>query len=218
MAMQIDIDANGNITDLRLNGASTNLTGPITKAAAAEGQRLFRFVLREARNPTAPFNQGALMVDSAAAHLFYFDEFFQMAVVQKAASAPSATYAQADVNGSWTGDSVKTAGLTRSNTVPPGTGYGTFTPASATAACQAAAPASSCTITVGSTTRTASALTLNSASGGRWTGTYTETPDVPGSDKAINLYISPDKAYAGTFTCATLSDITTCNFYSLTKP
>jgi hypothetical protein len=214
MAMQVDIDANGNITDLRLNGTSTDLTGPITKAAAAEGQRLFRFVLREAANPTAAFNQGALLVDSTATHLFYVDEFFQTAVVQKAASAPSATYAQADINGSWAGDSAKTAGVTAS---PGGTGFGTFTQASSTASCQAAAPASSCTITVGSITRNAPALTLNGASGGRWTGTYTETPDVPGSDKAINVYVSPDKTYAGAFSCATLTDFTTCNFYSLKK-
>lgn len=214
MTMQIDIDANGNITDLKLNGSSTTLTGPITKAAAAEGQRLFRFVLREPAKPTTPFNQGALLVDSTATHLFYVDEFFQTAVVQKAASAPTATYAQADINGSWAGDSAKTAGVTAS---PGGTGFGTFTQASSTASCQAAGPASSCTITVGSTTRNSPALTLNGASGGRWTGNYTETPDVPGADKAINVYISPDKTYAGAFTCATLSDIKTCNFYSLKK-
>jgi hypothetical protein len=213
MAIQIDIDPSGNITDLKLNGTSTNLSGPITKGAADE-PRLFRFALKEASDPSKPFNQGMLVVDAAAAHMLYVDEFFQTAVVQLATSAPAASYAQADVNGAWTGDSVKTAAVSPS---PAGTGFGKFTPSGATSNCQAAAPASSCTITVGSTTRTASTLTLNSNSGGRWTGTYTETPDVAGSDKAINVYVSPDKKYAGGFTCATLRDFATCNFYSLTK-
>ncbi len=221
-AIEIDIDKNGNITDLKLDNATTNLTGTITKAATDEGQRLFRFVLKEKADPSKPFNQGTLMVDPTGTHLFYIDEFSQAAVLQAAAIAPSATFAQADINGSWKGDSMKTTGVSRSNTTPPGNGFGKFTQGNPTATCQPAAASapsgpSSCTITVGSITRTAASLVLNSSAGDRWTGNYTETPDVAGSDKAINMYVSPDKKFAGGYTCATAGDFSSCNFYRLPK-
>lgn len=218
--IQIDIDDKGNITLVKLPN-SDNLIGTVTKAS--DGPRLFRFVLTDKNDPqNKPFNQGMLMVDVASGsatpagpkqYMFYVDEFFETAALQLETSAPQpTTYAQADVNGSWSGDSVKTAGVSPSAPEPPattpGTGFGKFDPSSGTVTCQAAAPASSCTFTAGAATRTAT-VTLSGASDGRWTESGSST---------ANVYLSADKKFAGAFTCATAGNLATCNFYSLTKP
>ena len=164
-----------------------------------------------------------LMVDASGTHLFYVDEFFQTAVAQKPTAAPTLDFAQGDINATWSGDSVTTAEVTRSDATPPGTGFGTLTPASSTTACQAAAASapegpSSCTITTGSTVRTAAAMKLTGKSDSRWNSTYTITPaDKSGPDNATNLYLTPDKTYAGGFACGTILDFKTCEFYSLSK-
>lgn len=219
--MQISIDTSNTsdvkITDIKLNGTSVGLVGTVTKANDAP--RTFRFVLKDPNDTSGtPVSQGALLVDSAAKYLVYLDEFMEVGVTQKGADGlPSGGYSQADINATWSGDALTTAGV---NPSPAGDGFGQFTHTDASVKCDPAAAGSpggpsSCDVTVGSTHRTAASVTLGDASGGRWSGTYTETPDSgTGTDKVFRMNLSPDKKYAGALTCATAGSFPTCTFYS----
>lgn len=220
-SMVISIDATNasavKITDITVNGGSTGLVGTVTKASDAP--RAFRFVLKDPNDTSGkPVSQGALFVDSTAKYLVFLDEFFEFGVTQKDADGlPSAGYSQADINATWSGDTFTTTGV---NPSPDGDGFGKFTQAAANVKCDAATSGSpggpsACDITVGSTHRNVSSATLDDANGGRWIGTYTETPDSgTGTDKTFRMYLSPDKQYSGAVTCATSNSFPTCNFYS----
>jgi hypothetical protein len=217
---QFTIDSTGNLKAFTIGADATHLTGPITKAS--DGPRLFRFSLKENDGQAAnPFVQGVLMADPSGTYVFYVDEFFQTMVLQRASAAPTFSFSQADIEATWKGDSTTVASVSPSQPATtggtPGTGFGALTPAASTNACQAAAPASSCTITTGSTTRTASKVTLTGSADSRWVGTYTQTPAGTGTGNVLGLYMSADKKFAGGFACGTEKDFKTCEFYSLPK-
>lgn len=220
-SMVISIDASDKnavkITDITLNGSSAGLDGTVTKAG--DSPRAFRFVLKDKNDPAGkPVNQGAFFVDSSAKYLVFLDEFLEFGVTQKGANGlPSTGFSQADINASWSGDAITTASVSPS---PDGNGFGKFTQTASNAKCDPAASGSpggpsACNITIGNTQRNAASVTLESANGGRWGGTYTETPDSgAGTDKVFRMYLSPDKQYSGALTCATADSIPTCSFYS----
>ncbi|MFL6654406.1 MAG: hypothetical protein ACJ8KA_06400 [Sulfurifustis sp.] len=220
-SMVISIDASDKnavkITDVTLDGNSAGLAGTVTKAS--ESPRTFRFVLKDKNDPAGkPVNQGAFFVDSTAKYLVFLDEFLEFGVTQKGADGlPTTGFSQADVNASWSGDALTIASVSPS---PDGSGFGNFTQKASSAKCDPAASGSpggpsACNITVGSTQRNASSVTLEDANGGRWGGTYTETPaSGAGTDNVFRMYLSPDKQYSGAVTCATSGSIPSCSFYS----
>jgi hypothetical protein len=190
-SMSMTVDA-GNITGVSLEGTATNLRGTITKAT--EAPRTFRFTLRDQAGATV--SQGALLADPSAAYLVFVDQFFDFGVIQKdATSLP--TYAKADIERSWSGDTVTTS-----------SGFTTFGQRSSSAACTASsATTSQCDVTLsGGTARAASALTPDDPRG-RWIGSYTDTPATGAPQNGtVRAYLSPDKAFAGVWAC---TDFTT---------
>lgn len=211
--MQLTIQGS-DITELQLDGAATNLTGTITKAD--EVQRVFRFVLTD--NQAVPFeNRGAFMVDPSATYLVFLGQFLDFGVIQKDATELP-TFAQTDIDGSWTGHTISTTGFTD-------TGFDTFahTPSSATCApSEAPVGPSDCTVALNGTTRAIASLTANDT-GGRWVGTYTDTrEDETQESGTTQVYLSPDRAFAGSWSCVNFAAgpggfPETCDFSAWTR-
>lgn len=196
--MEITMDAAGNITVLKLEGATTDITGTVTKATTPA--RAFRFQLRTANN--ADLNSGILLTDPSGTYLLFVDRFSSVGVIQKGATALP-TYVQADIEKSWTGDRDTTTA-----------GFSTLDQASTTASCKTAtATTSDCTITItGGPSRAGSSLASTDPRG-RWIGSYTDTG--PSANGSIRAYLSADKAFAGVLACTNFafdSFPSTCDF------
>lgn len=194
-AMEIAIDASANITDIKLEGTSTDLTGTITKAS--EAPRTFRFVLKNKNTPPDTVSEGMLLADPTGTYLVFLNGYFDFGVVQKGATALP-TYAKADVEKTWSGDT-----LTATLNSDPQPGFATIAQKSSNGPCTSDTPtASKCTITVsGGVSRAVTSLTQDGPRG-RWGGNYADTPQ-SGSPQngTIKVYLSPDKAFAGVWAC-----------------
>ncbi len=198
----------GNMSNIKLAGADTRLTGTITKAT--EVPRAFRFAISSSGNQIA---SGMMLVDLSAAHMLYLDRHFDFAVVQKGATQHPA-YAQTDIDANWAGETIATTGgfttLTRR-----GTSTANCTPTSPAAT----PPSSSCAITIGSTSRTASSV-VKDHDLGRFKGIFADQP--PGGtpqNVAWRAFLSPDKSFAAVWAC---NDFTggfpqTCDFSAWKK-
>lgn len=188
---QFTVDA-GNMSAITIGGTpQPRLSGAITKAT--EVPRAFRFVINEDGNQLVT---GMMVVDPSGTYMLYVHDNSQVGVLQKGATALP-TFAQTDIDGTWTGDTVSTP-----------TGFSTLTRQDSNATCAptqpaATPPTSQCTITLGATTRTASNVQLDDPAMGRFIGTFTDDP--PGSNPPVNVAIRPflsaDKSFAGVWAC-----------------
>lgn len=204
---EFTVDAD-TISGIKLNGTDTNLTGTLTKAT--EIPRAFRFVLS---SNGREISRGIMLADPSANYIAYLNSGFEFGVLQKGATTPP-TYAQADIDGTWAGDTVKAT-----------TDFTTLTSESASANCAASTPAttppsSQCAITIGATSRTASNLVLDDPLG-RWGGMFSDDPPPSAAPSvAIRSFLSADKNFSGWWAC---HDFTggfpdTCDFSAWSRP
>jgi hypothetical protein len=191
-SMRLIVDATGNITTVELEGVDTDLTGTITKASGVA--RTFRFALSNSFGD--PISQGLLMADPAAAYLVFLDKYSGFGVVQKGATALP-TYAKADVERSWAGDTITTN--SDFTTIAQRTSSATCTSTNATT--------SQCNGTVsGGTTRAITSLTPDDPKG-RWIGNYADTVTTGTPSNGIaRAYLSPDKSFAAAWACSDTSN------------
>jgi hypothetical protein len=184
------------ITDFKLNGAAlTGLVGTLTKAV--EAPRTFRFTVKDGTNE---ITNGVWVVDPTGKYLTYVDKEFDFGVLQKGTPAALPTYAQKDVEHSWTGDRVTDKDFT---SLASSSVSGSCVPTS-----PASTPASSeCTFALGGgVSRKLSSVALDDPNG-RYGATYADTPastPAPSSPTA-RLYLSPDKNFAAGWSCPSIS-------------
>lgn len=95
LTIAVDVNANGQITDIRQNGTTLGVTGTL---AHVQGN-IFSFQLSDG-------TQGGFMTDSSAMHAGFLDENGSIGALQKGASALP-VYASTDVVGSWSGYSLE---------------------------------------------------------------------------------------------------------------
>lgn len=150
------------ITEIRVNNSVTGQTGTITQRSA----QVFAFTLNDG-------TKGGLFLDSVAAHAVFVDDKFNFAVVQKGATPPPPTYANADLNGSWSGIVVTT------------TDFNNFSTAPSSATCTHP------TCSTGGETVTLGAVNTL----GRYLGTSAP------SGAFVAAILSPDKQFGGTYAC-----------------
>lgn len=178
-----------NMSDIRLAGADTGLTGSLTKAT--EVPRAFRFAINNNGNQIVT---GMMVADPSGTYVLYVHDNSQVGVLQKGATELP-TYAQTDIDGAWAGDTASTTA-----------DFTTFTRQDSSAECAptdpaTAPPSSQCTITLDSTTRTASSVVLDDPMG-RFAGTFSDDP-AAGTPEDVDwrAFLSADKNFAGVLAC-----------------
>jgi hypothetical protein len=171
------------------DGVASNLAGSVAK----DGLQLFRFQLD---NPgkTDP-SHGILLVDSTTTYLVFINNFFDFAVLEKGAAALPA-FASSDVNGSWNGYTSTVTGDFMAPTQEVTSSTCTYP------TCNGKGRAS--------VTR-AETFTQFATDLGRASGTFADSPGQ--TSGTARMFLSADKAFAGTWTCATVASFPdTCDF------
>jgi len=172
------------ITEIRVNGLVTGRTGTVTMSPNAQ---VFVFTLNDG-------TKGAFFLDSNLTHAAFVDDEFNFGVVQKGASAVP-TYADADINGSWSG----IAGTT--------TDFNNFSIDSSTANCTHP----TCTVTDSSGPNTVTFGSVDTTFG-RWQSISSTTGAL------VAAFLSPDKQFAGTYACNGFAGFPgTCEFTAWKK-
>jgi len=164
--------AAGSITQVLIDGVDQSLTGTITQ----KSKTLFAVVLNGIET--------RLLVNNTGAYAVYVNTNFDFGVIRKSGTLPLPTFNVADVDGTWSGQSLTTDFTTATTFASSGT-------------C-----ASETCSNVGNGVTASMDLTATfSANFGNWTGNYvvampTETGDV-------SLLMSDDKNFVGFHQCKT---------------
>ena len=149
------------ITEIRVDNLVTGQTGTITQRSA----QVFAFTLNDG-------TKGGLFLDSLAAHAAFVDDDFNFGVVQKGATFVP-TYANTDINGSWSGIVVTTTDFNNFSTAP-----------------------SSATCTHPTCGTGGETVTLGAVDAlGRYLGSSAP------SGAFVAAILSPDKQFGGTYAC-----------------
>ena len=167
------------ITEIRVDDNVTGQTGTITPRSA----QVVAFTLDDG-------TKGGFFLDPNAAHATFVDDKFNFGVVQKDLGGVLPAYADADINGTWSGIAVTT------------TDFDNFSTATSGATCTHP----TC-ITGGETVTFGSVYALF----GRYQG-----GSVP-SGAFVAAFLSPDKQLSGTYACGAGSFPDACEFTAWRK-